>query len=265
MNDPIKDFVEQHREDFDYLEAPKFDLAGLKAKIAQKPAIKKHRVLSTKPAQWIAAAAVLLVSAMGFWFFNKTEQVKSPEQHLVINRDRPKEGIAKPDVKVATTNNKQDIQLAKHQTALPVKRNRFKKENQPVEQFDPMLVKQLSDSTSSSNRLAAVLAIKKSDFISYDLLDRLSGTIQHDSNSNVRLAALSVLEKYQQDAHVSNLLITALNHQDDPMVQLSLVNLLGKMQNIKIEERLYALVNDPSTMEAVKDEAYQILLKENKF
>lgn len=265
MNDPIKDFVEQHREDFDHLEAPKFDLAGLKAKIAQKPAIKKHRVLSIKPAQWIAAAAVLLVSALGFWFFNKTEQVKSPEQHLVINRDRPKEVIAKPDVKVPTTNNKQDIQLVKHQTALPVKRNRFKKENQPMEQFDLMLVKQLSDSTSSSNRLAAVLAIKKSDFISYDLLDRLSGTIQHDSNSNVRLAALSILEKYQQDAHVSNLLITALNHQDDPMVQLSLVNLLGKMQNIKIEERLYALVNDPSTMEAVKDEAYQILLKENKF
>lgn len=264
MNDPIKDFVEQHREDFDHLEAPKFDLAGLKAKIAQKPAIKKHRVLSIKPAQWIAAAAVLLVSAMGFWFFNKTEQAKSPEQHLVINRDRPKEVIAKPDIKVAT-HNKEDIQLAKHQATLPVKRSRFKKGNQPMEQFDPMLVKQLSDSTSSSNRLAAILAIKKSDFISYDLLDRLSGTIQHDSNSNVRLAALSVLEKYQQDAHVSNLLITALNHQDDPMVQLSLVNLLGKMQNIKIEERLYALVNDPSTMEAVKDEAYQILLKENKF
>ena len=102
------------------------------------------------------------------------------------------------------------------------------------------------------------------ELISYDVLNRLSGTIQNDGNSNVRLAALSVLEKYKEDAYVSNLLVTSFNHQDDPMVQLVLVNLLGKMPNIQIDEKLYALVNDPSTLELVKDEAYHILLKENK-
>lgn len=265
MNDPIKDFVEQHREDFDHLEAPRFDLAGFKAKQAQEPVIKKHRVLSIKPVQWMAAAAVLLVSAMGFWFFNRTDQAKNPEQHVGIKKDNTSQKvILKPDVKVFTKE-AQNFQLAKHETVSPVKKKRFKKEVLPIEQFDLMLNKQLSDSSSSSTRLAAVLAIKRSDLISYDLLDRLAGIIQHDKNSNVRLAALSILEKYQQDAHVANLLVTALHHQDDPMVQLSLVNLLGKMKNIKIDEQLYALVNDPTTMEAVKDEAYQILLKENKF
>ncbi|MFD2284954.1 hypothetical protein GJU39_11860 [Pedobacter petrophilus] len=265
MNDPIKDFVDQHREDFDHLEAPLFDLAGLKAKLAQNPTPEKTRVLSIKPARWVAAAAVLLVIASGFWFFNRTEGAKKPEQHLAINKGKnAKKTDAKPLVKVIT-NEKKQVQFATQKAVPRVKKYSLKNQLPPIAQLDPIFNKQLNDSTSSSTRLAAVLAIKKSGFISYDLLDRLANTIQNDRNSNVRLAALSILEKYQQDAHVSNLLVKALNHQDDPMVQLSLVNLLGRMQHIKIDEQLYALVNDPSTMEAVKDEAYQILLKENKF
>lgn len=153
--------------------------------------------------------------------------------------------------------------VAMKYVAIPVKKHRLKKTVRPADQLNQLL-KQLNDSTSSSTRLAAILTIKKMELISYDVLNRLSGTIQNDGNSNVRLAALSVLEKYKEDAYVSNLLVTSFNHQDDPMVQLVLVNLLGKMPNIEIDEKLYALVNDPSTLELVKDEAYHILLKENK-
>jgi len=100
--------------------------------------------------------------------------------------------------------------------------------------------------------------------MSNDLLDRLAKTLNHDENSNVRLAALSVLEKYSYDAHVSTMLVHSLNTQSDPMVQLGLVNILGKMKNLNINDTLYALANDPNTFGAVKDEAYNILLKEDK-
>ena len=265
MNDPIKDFVEQHREDFDDLEAPKFDLAGFKAKMAQMPVSEKPAVLMMNPARWMAAAVALLVCAAGFWVFNSTEQAKSPEQQLVVQkRNKVQQIVEKPLVKAVMGNTAASRQV-KQQKAPVINKQESKKSVTPAPLIDPILDEQLNDSTSSSTRLAAVLAIKRNDLISYELLDRLAITLQQDGNSNVRMAALSILEKYQQDAHVSNLLVKALHQQNDPMVQLSLVNLLGKMDNVKIDERLYALVNDPSTIDAVKDEAYHILLKENKF
>ena len=265
MNDPIKDFVEQHRVDFDHLEAPRFDLAGFKAKQAREQVMKKQRVVSIRPAYWVAAAAILLVSAASLWFYNTTEPAQGPEQHLLVNKKTSDQQIIKKQAVKVATNAYQQIQLVDSKKAIKTKKHKLKKESLAIEPIDPMLDSALNDSTSSSTRLAAVLAIKRSDFISYELLNRLAITIQQDGNSNVRMAALSVLEKYQHDTQVSDLLIKALHQQNDPMVQLSLVNLLGKMKDIKIDDRLYALVNDPSTMEAVKDEAYQILLKENKF
>jgi len=265
MNDPIKDFVEQHREDFDDLEAPKFDLAGFKAKMAQKPVSEKPAVLMMNPAHWMAAAVALLVCAAGFWVFNSKEQAKSPEQQLVVQkRIKLQQTIEKPLVKAVLGNTAASRRVKQQKTPV-INKQESKKSVTPAPLIDPILDEQLNDSTSSSTRLAAVLAIKRNDLISYELLDRLAITLQQDGNSNVRMAALSILEKYQQDAHVSNLLVKALHQQNDPMVQLALVNLLGKMDNVKIDERLYALVNDPSTIDAVKDEAYHILLKENKF
>jgi len=260
MNDPIKDFVEKHRGDFDHLDAPQLDLAGLKARLAQANDQKRHRLLSVKSTWWIAAAAILLVCAVGFWFFRLANQTVNPEQHFAGTPDTLYQQGAQ---KTKTQSMPDQNPVAMKYVAIPVKKHRLKKTVRPADQLNQLL-KQLNDSTSSSSRLAAILTIKKMELISYDLLNHLSGTIQNDGNSNVRLAALSVLEKYKEDAYVSNLLVTSFNHQDDPMVQLVLVNLLGKMPNIQIDEKLYALVNDPSTLELVKDEAYHILFKENK-
>jgi len=260
MNDPIKDFVEKHRGDFDHLDAPQLDLAGLKARLAQANDQKRHRLLSVKSTWWMAAAAILLVCAVGFWFFRLANQTVNPEQRFAGTLDTLYQQGAQ---KTKAQSMPAQKPVAMKYVAIPVKKHRLKKTVRPADQLNQLL-KQLNDSTSSSSRLAAILTIKKMELISYDLLNHLSGTIQNDGNSNVRLAALSVLEKYKEDAYVSNLLVTSFNHQDDPMVQLVLVNLLGKMPNIQIDEKLYALVNDPSTLELVKDEAYHILLKENK-
>ncbi|NTE05088.1 hypothetical protein G6M26_50865 [Agrobacterium tumefaciens] len=260
MNDPIKDFVEKHREDFDHLDAPQLNLTTLKARLAQANDQKRHKLLSVKSTWWMAAAAILLLCAVGFWFFKQVNQTVNHEQHFADTQDTLHKQM--PQKTKAQSMPDQNPLVVKY-VATPVKKNRHRKTFRSADQLNQLL-KQLNDSTSSSSRLAAILTIKKKELISYDMLNRLSGTIEHDGNSNVRLAALSVLEKYKEDAYVSNLLVTSFNHQDDPMVQLVLVNLLGKMPNVQIDEKLYALVNDPSTLGVVKDEAYHILLKENK-
>jgi len=258
MNDPIKGFVEKHREDFDHLEAPEFDLAAFKARL------NKSEVLATAPIKvWYLkpmaiAAAILVLLAAGLTVF----KLQYPQQREQLSARKPVTVESQSPRKTTeqhVTPAPVKVVLAAAQPKIP-KRKLIKASVNKVESN----YNQLSDSTSSSTRLAAVLDIGKSDRVSYDTFDRLLKTIENDGSSNVRLAAVAVLDKYKTDGYVSKLLVSALNNQHDPMVQLALVNMLGKMEHVKIEDKLYALVNDPATFGAVKDEAYSILLKENK-
>jgi HEAT repeat protein len=96
------------------------------------------------------------------------------------------------------------------------------------------------------------------------VIDMLALTLNHDGNTNVRLAALSLMQKYSEDEYVSSLLVSSLYEQGDPIVQLGLVTMLGKTKNTEINAKLESLVNSPETFAAVRDEAYRILLNQNK-
>lgn len=260
MNDPIKEFVEQNRAAFDELDAPAFNLKGFKAQLnpPQEQKIKKL----WPGTKWLVAASVLIAFGTAFLLFNENN-APSPTAEMVQNKQAEIEKaivkINPEKEKIVSAGNK------KHFAGLvaPKKLKQVFKQL-PGKMAADSLYKNLSDSSSSSTRLAAILEIEKSKLMSNDLLDRLAKTLNHDENSNVRLAALSVLEKYSYDAHVSTMLVHSLNTQSDPMVQLGLVNILGKMKNLNINDKLYALANDPNTFDAVKDEAYNILLKEDK-
>jgi len=126
------------------------------------------------------------------------------------------------------------------------------------------LYARLRDSSSASMRLSAVLEIERTGKINYNVLDSLAKTLNNDSNSNVRLAALNVIGQYANDKHATSLLVNSFSTQADPLVQLGLVGLLGKVDNVKVEHRLFALAEDPNTFAAVKDEAYVALLNQNK-
>lgn len=261
MNDPIKDFVDQHRGDFDHLEAPEFDLAGFKSHI-QKNTVPAPRVVKLWNRKLWAAAAVVLVLFTTALLFVKLQQNQQVQQIKTVAKKKPvtNQALVK-ELHQDASNATNPVNLA----AAPVKKLRVKSHVAPgMENKDNENYNMLGDSSSASNRLAAVLAISKSERVSYDTFDKLSKTILFDASSNVRLAALGVLEKHQSDHYVSSLLVSALNNQHDPMVQLALVSLLGQMPHVQIDEKLYALVNDPETFGAVKDEAYSVLLKENK-
>lgn len=261
MNDPIKDFVAKHREDFDHLEAPEFDLAGFKSRLDDStPKKQTLKIWNIKP--WAIAAAILVLFTIGLLIFRMQYAPTGQRLQRVVKKQSV---TKKTEIQVGL---KSDLTAKNNlkKTAQPYAKQAQRK-NPPLQKNEAgfrQLYERLADSSSASTRLAAVLIIGKSDRVSYDTFDRLSKTIQSDGSSNVRLAALSVLEKYQTDPYVTKLLVSSLNNQHDPMVQLVLVNLLGRMEHIKIDEKLYALVNDPNTFGAVKDEAYNILLKENK-
>jgi HEAT repeat protein len=94
-----------------------------------------------------------------------------------------------------------------------------------------------------------------------DIVAALIHTMNTDPNTNVRLAALDALAKFNQDPVVRAALIDALAKQKDPMVQITLIQLMVQMKERKVVKDLERIVDDAGVIKAVKDEAYTGILK----
>jgi len=267
MNDPIKDFVKQHREEFDHLEAPVFKFDQLKPRFQQVPEVKERKLLILNGSKWLVAASILItLSCAWFIFYNKEH--KNPAVQLAGHNSKPMPPKT-IDAGRANAEVKPPLVDQGAQKAAPVQQaNAYKAQiKQKAVQNSVATADRyanLKDSTSASTRLLAILDIEKEGRLESQEIDMLALTLNHDGNTNVRLAALGLLQKHSNNEHVSSLLVSSLNDQDDPMVQLGLVGILGKMNNIEIDNKLALLATSPETFAAVRDEAYSILLSQNK-
>lgn len=263
MNDQLKKYVQDNRNGFDHLDPSPavFDRIKDGMKPKPKPANKVFSSLTVQ--KWMAAAAVLITISITYLLFKETVKKQPSNQEVVRTRPAPV-----PDKKpvddqqtahvMAMAQPKKD--KLKNRQALPKHNTR-----QLALQLDMATIyNELSDSSSASTRLAAVLKIQRSAMINNDMIDRLAKTMNHDNNSNVRLAVLDVLGSYASDAHVSTVLVQSLANHEDPLVQLGLISLLAKTNNKNLDAKLYALANDPNTFAEVKDQAYLALLNQNK-
>lgn len=259
MNDQLKKFVEDNREDFDHLEPSDHIFLKIKGELKKETLPAQKAAIKLMPNyKWLVAASVLIVMFVGYLVLNNNKQIIDPKNNQIALKK------TKPVLKLNPIEDK-NIDLATHHKTV-VSNNKFRKNVLKDSKQVNMsaIYNNLVDSTSSSTRLAAILKIQNSGMINNDIIDRLAKTINDDANSNVRLAALNVMGQYVQDSYVSNTFIKSLNTQKDPLVQLGLIELLSQTNNSKLDDKLYALANDPTTFAAVKDQAYLILLNQNK-
>ena len=329
MNDPIKKFVEQHREAFDHMEPPAAVLDQIKSRLKakaeeeKKANLKKTEERKIVPlfsrAKWAVAASILFAVTTTYFFYNgkgnhnastnvalqsapkikqgsgaentngqKKEQSKQlgviekiPESTNQIAKNQPVERSSRTvsdqnfraGQNVAENHNISESQngfINKKTSDIQLDASKKKLDRQSIQ--DPAklnmatkeLYARLNDSTSSTVRLSAILELNKNNSINKNTLNSLAKTLNNDSNSNVRLAALEVMGQYANNKHVSSLLVSSFSTQNDPLVQLGLIGLIGKIDNVKVEDRLFALADDPNTLGVVKDEAYLALLNQNK-
>ncbi|MEJ7559134.1 MAG: hypothetical protein WKF66_12560 [Pedobacter sp.] len=262
MNDPIRDCIAKNRAEFDHLEAPAFDIKKFRERVPV-PTSRKNQVLRLLPAaKWICAASIFVAGAT-FLYSTKTSErmaikaVAHDYTTLASAKAKAKGPVEQPANAFVQRNKKPMWNASSSRSKKAVKVI-------VVDKGAEKLFEQLADSSSSSTRLAAILEIKRQGTLSNYVIDRLAAVLNNDNNSNVRLAALGILRSYGTDEYVSSLLVSSLGTQIDPMVQLELVSLLGTMNHLKIEDKLFALAADPNTFGAVKDEAYSILLNQNK-
>jgi hypothetical protein len=129
-----------------------------------------------------------------------------------------------------------------------------------MEDIRSVMMARLGNQQSASQRITAVSQVMEMQKPDDEIVKVLVKTMNEDGNTNVRLAALEALSKFQTDPQVRKELVKALAKQKDPVVQIALIQLMVKMKEKGAVEDLKNIVNDDKSIDAVKDEAYSGLL-----
>jgi hypothetical protein len=92
-----------------------------------------------------------------------------------------------------------------------------------------------------------------------DVAAALLDTIAHDSNVNVRLAAIEALNKASANAGVLASLTRALARQDSPLVQAALIDYLAEARDRSAVSTLRQFIAQPDLNPAVRDRTQDAL------
>jgi hypothetical protein len=127
-----------------------------------------------------------------------------------------------------------------------------------------LVFEKLNDDQSASQRMLGVKAAYESVTTSRpddEIIEALVTTLDHDSNSNVRLAALDALARFTGEKRVRTALVQSLATQTDPVVQIALIQLLVQMKEKGAMKSFQQIIDDEQSLPAVRDEAHVGIFK----
>ena len=121
-----------------------------------------------------------------------------------------------------------------------------------VNALKDMLIMSKLEQPSASQRIMAANYLEEVQAPNTDVLQALINTMNTDDNSNVRMAALNALSRFTGEPMVRDALVETLSVQTDPIIQISLINILVQMNENRAVDKMKELINDNSTNESVK-------------
>lgn len=126
------------------------------------------------------------------------------------------------------------------------------KENSLEMEHSRMLA--LADNRSASKRLQAVSLALKFDEPGNEILNALINKMHYDDHVNVRLAAAEALAKFSDSEMVRKALISALDMEQDPSMQIELIQILVEIQEKRAVPSMEKLLRNEETVDYVKDQ-----------
>ena len=130
-----------------------------------------------------------------------------------------------------------------------------------MEESKLIMMAMLENRQSASQRVLGATVAFKMEKPDQEIVNALISAMDHDPNTNVRLAALDALGKFHQEPSVRKALIHSLSIQNDPVVQIALIRLLVEMKEKSTIEELQRITTDEKMIKEVKDEAHAGLLR----
>lgn len=266
MNDPIRRFVSEHREEFDDLRPS----SGLLAKIQQevvevKNASRRSRIY--RLCSLSVAASVLIGLSIHFYprsedsfaieAMSKNTAKVSKSMDQTANAHRKKvPAILPADLKAVP------MVVGRSDNSIPPQLNLAVSRPANVADEIPSL---LNDELSSSARISGLHRAEELSNLGAELIEAIVKRATTDQNSNVRLAALEVIVSRLDQPGMPGILERIFLNQDDPFVQSQLIDVIANIDTERfdpdIKNRLIALTENPETKVFVKDRAYAVLMK----
>ncbi|MFK8061081.1 MAG: HEAT repeat domain-containing protein [Polaribacter sp.] len=115
------------------------------------------------------------------------------------------------------------------------------------------LVLTLLDQPSANKRLQAVNEVNKLNDVTETVLKALFSTLNNDENVNVRLSAVEALKKYTAIPLVREGLIKSIIHQNSPLVQMELADLMVVLQEKKAVKSFEKLIDKEDVNTSAKE------------
>lgn len=112
---------------------------------------------------------------------------------------------------------------------------------------------------SSSDRLQAVRYVEELDKPDQNVIEVLVRTLNNDRNVNVRMAAAYALSKFADQRMVIDSLVKSLSLQRDPILQVTLINILAEKKEKSALKPIQEIIANRSTMKEVRTVAQNSL------
>jgi len=126
---------------------------------------------------------------------------------------------------------------------------------QEVKEMKEEVLFNLIDDESASQRIKAVSYAEGMASPDQSIIDALVRTLNHDKSVNVRLAALYSLSRFADRHNVRDSLVASLGMQNEPIIQVVLINLLAEKRETKAIAPIRNILTNKKTIKEVRDAA----------
>ncbi|MFD2512809.1 HEAT repeat domain-containing protein [Pontibacter locisalis] len=126
---------------------------------------------------------------------------------------------------------------------------------QEVQEMKEILTSGASAGYTASDRIQVVSQEFKAASAGGEVINLLVNTMNTDPNVNVRIAACEALYQYKDKEQVRIAYIKSLPAQTDPLMQLTLIDVLVSLQEKKAVEQLQKLAEKKDLLPIVKNKA----------
>lgn len=125
-----------------------------------------------------------------------------------------------------------------------------------IRQMKSVLMYGSYQEATASERISAVnlsTRLPASKQLDEEITEILVYTMNNDQNVNVRLAAAEALFKFREEPKISKALAAALPRQTDPLMQITLIDMLVRMKEKSALTEMQKMLMNTETREIVKE------------
>jgi len=133
-----------------------------------------------------------------------------------------------------------------------------------MKEMKQMLMFSLLKQESASERIKAVNYVDEMSNPDEKVIKALFNTLDFDKNPNVRLAAAYSLSRFGNVKTIRDQLVSSLAKQTEPIVQITLINMLVELREVKAIEPIQEILHNKTVIKEVKEQADKGLKRLNE-